>query len=454
MNWAWNNYRWALLASVFILATPATVGLAGPARAETAADLGRTLTPLGAIKAGNADKTIPAYDGGIATPPAGYKPGDHLADPFASETPTARITAANMAQYADKLTEGQKAMLTRYPEFFLAIYPTHRTAATPKVIEDAAIANASSAKLTADGNGVEGARRGVPFPIPQNGLQAIWNHLLHYSGFASHRVILQVNPTEGGDYTPITIDETVLFAYASGLDTGNTQVFFEQAVTGPARLAGEVLLVHDTINQVAEPRAAWTYNPGQRRVRRAPNVAYDNPGTASDGLRTNDQLGLFNGSPDRYDWKLVGRKEFYVPYNNYKLSSDKIKSADAIKPKFLNPDLLRFELHRVWVVEATLKPGVSHLYAKRVFYIDEDTWQIVTSDSYDQRGQLWRVGDSYGLEYYQVPVYRTGVDSIYDLQSGRYTAVGFSNETAPTDFSVKLTPEDFTPETLRNAGVR
>ena len=189
-------------------------------------------------------------------------------------------------------------------------------------------------------------------------------------------------------------------------------------------------------------------------MRRAPNVAYDNPGTASDGLRTNDQLGLFNGSPDRYDWKLVGRKEFYVPYNNYKLSSDQIKSADAIKPKFLNPDLLRFELHRVWVVEATLKPGVSHLYAKRVFYIDEDTWQAVTSDSYDQRGQLWRVGDSYGLEYAQVPVYGTGVDAIYDLQSGRYTAIGFTNDGPSIDFSVKLTPEDFTPETLRNAGVR
>ena len=232
MNWALNNTRAALLASAIALAVPSA------AFADTAADLGKTLTPLGAIKAGNADKTIPPYEGGIATPPAGYKPGDHLADPFAAETPIAKINAANMAQYADKLTEGQKAMLTRYPDFFLAIYPTHRTAATPKAIEEAAIANASSAKLTPDGNGVLGAKRAVPFPIPENGLQAIWNHILHFSGFASHRTILQVNPTEGGDYTPITIDETVLFAYASGLDTGNTQVFFEQAVTGPARLAG------------------------------------------------------------------------------------------------------------------------------------------------------------------------------------------------------------------------
>ena len=443
MNW---NMRAALLATTMLMA--------GPAWADSAADLGKTLTPMGAIKAGNAEKTIPPYEGGLTTVPPGLKPDGHLPDPFAAEQPIAKINAANMAQYAAKLTEGQKAMLQRYPDFYLAVYPTHRTAAVPKAIEEAAIANASTAKLTPDGNGVEGAKRAVPFPIPENGLQAIWNHILHFSGLATHRSILQVNPTESGDYTPITIDETVLFSYASGLDTGNTQVFFLQAVTAPARLAGEVLLVHDTINQIAEPRSAWTYNPGQRRVRRAPNVAYDNPGTASDGLRTNDQLGLFNGSPDRYDWKLVGRKEIYVPYNNYKLSSDQIKSADAIKPKFLNPDLLRFELHRVWVVDATLKPGVSHLYARRTFYIDEDTWQIITSDSYDQRGQLWRVGDSYGLEFPQVPVYRTGVDSIYDLQSGRYTAIGFTNEGPSIDFSPKLTPDDFTPETLRNAGVR
>ena len=189
-------------------------------------------------------------------------------------------------------------------------------------------------------------------------------------------------------------------------------------------------------------------------MRRAPNVAYDNPGTAADGQRTSDQFDMFNGAPDRYEWKLVGKKEMLVPYNSYRLHSDKMKKRRFLKPLHINQDLARYELHRVWVVDATLKAGTTHLYSRRTFYIDEDSWQILAADQYDGRGQLWRVGDSYGLEYYQVPVYRTGVDSIYDLQSGRYTAVGFSNETAPTDFSVKLTPEDFTPETLRNAGVR
>jgi hypothetical protein len=436
----------ALLSTAILFAVPAA--------AQDASQLGKDLTPQGAIKAGNADKTIPPYEGGLTTAPAGYKPGDHLPDPFASEQPIVTITAANMAQYADKLTEGQKAMLTRYPSFAMKVYPTHRTAAVPKEINDATILNATRAKLTADGNGIDGAKLGTPFPIPKSGVEAVWNQILRFHAYTSHRVILQVNPTESGEFTPIQIDEKVLESYSSGVGEPNVQVYFQQEVISPARLAGEVLLVHDTINQIAEPRAAWSYNPGQRRVRRAPNIAYDNPGTASDGLRTSDQLDIFNGSPDRYDWKLIGRKEFYVPYNNYKLGSDKLKTADIVQAKHLNPDDLRFELHRVWVVEGNLKPGASHVYAKRVLYEDEDSWSAVTSDQYDQRGQLWRVGDSYAAEFWQVPAYRSVVDAIYDLQSGRYTAIGFFNETAPPEFGMKYTPEDFTPETLRNAGVR
>ena len=63
----------------------------------------------------------------------------------------------------------------------------------------------------------------------------------------------------------------------------------------PARLAGEVLLVQETLDQSIENRRAWVYNPGQRRVRRAPNVAFDNPGTNSDNLRTSDQFDMYNG---------------------------------------------------------------------------------------------------------------------------------------------------------------
>ncbi len=431
-------------------AAPAAVG-----QDFTAADLGGALTPMGAIQAGNADGTIPPWTGGITTPPAGYSPGMNHPDPFADDPVLFSITADTMAEHADRLTAGHQAMLMQYPTFRMDVYPTRRSASFPQRIYDAAIANAERAELTADGNGVTGAREAIPFPIPENGLEAIWNHLLRYRGDAVSQRIGQANPTAGGAYTMIMIEQEILFPYAQpGGSDGNISAYFLQEVVAPARLAGEILLVHETINQAAEPRTAWTYNPGQRRVRRAPNVAYDNPGTASDGLRTSDNLDLFNGAPDRYNWELLGRREMYVPYNAYRLHSADRTYDELIFPNHLNPDHLRYELHRVWVVDATLRDGTNHIYSRRTFYLDEDSWQIVAVDHYDSRGQLWRVGEAHGINYYEVPTFWTTMDVIYDLQSGRYTALGFDNQERQYDFSVELDAGDFTPDALRRRGRR
>ncbi|MQP66684.1 DUF1329 domain-containing protein [Niveispirillum sp. SYP-B3756] len=431
------------------------VALAMPALAQSADDLGKTLTPMGAIKAANADGSIPEWTGGITKPPAGWTPGTIEIDPYADDKVKFTITAANMAQYEDKLPEGLKALLKQYPSYKMNVYPTHRSASYPKRIYDETIANAKRAKLVDGGNGVEGAKEGVPFPIPKEGVEAVWNHLLRYRGEGTERMVGQVNPQTDGSYTLIMLHEQVKYLYsAPGGTTTNNSLYFLQEVTSPARLAGEILLVHETINQVKEPRSAWTYNPGQRRVRRAPNVAYDNPGTASDGLRTTDNFDIFSGAPDRYDWKLIGRKEMYVPYNAYKLHSKSVKYDDIVKPNHINQDLARYELHRVWVVEATLKAGTSHIYAKRRFYIDEDSWQIVVADHLDARGQMWRVAESHGINYYSVPAYWSTLDALYDLQSGRYTAIGLDNQEAPYKFDVKYSDADFSPDSLRRAGVR
>ncbi|MFY8093682.1 MAG: DUF1329 domain-containing protein [Niveispirillum sp.] len=426
-----------------------------PTLAQTAADLGKTLTPMGAIKAGNADGTIPEWTGGITKPPANWQPGTIEVDPFPEDKVKFTITAANMAQYQDKLPEGLKALLKRYPTYKMNVYPTRRSASYPDRIYKETMANATRAKLVDGGNGVEGAKEGVPFPIPKEGVEAVWNHLLRYRGEATERVVGQANPQTDGSYTLITLHEQVKYLYqAPGGAPANTSLYFLQEVTSPARLAGEILLVHETINQVKEPRSAWTYNPGQRRVRRAPNVAYDNPGTASDGLRTTDNFDIYSGAPDRYDWKLIGKKEMYVPYNSYKLHAKDTKYDDIIKPGHINQDLARYELHRVWVVEATLKQGTSHIYAKRRFYIDEDTWQIVVADHLDARGEMWRVAESHGVSYYSLPTYWSTLDVLYDLQSGRYTALGLDNQEAPYKFDSKFTDADFSPDSLRRAGVR
>ena len=235
----------------------------------------------------------------------------------------------------------------------------------------------------------------------------------------------------------------------------NTRIlFFKQEGRAPARLAGGILLVGETLDQVKEHRNAWLYNPGQRRVRRAPNVAYDNPGTAADAMRTSDQFDMYNGAPDRYDWKLVGRKEIYVPYNSYKLQDPSVKFKEILTPLHINQDLVRYELHRVWVVDATLKDGSRHIYKRRVFYLDEDSWQVVVNDTYDKRDQLWRVSEGHLMTYYNVPAVWTSLEVHTDLQAGRYLAIGLNSEFAPYDFDIKRTLEDYTPAALRRAGKR
>jgi hypothetical protein len=222
----------------------------------------------------------------------------------------------------------------------------------------------------------------------------------------------------------------------------------------PARLAGGILLVGETLDQVKEHRNAWLYNPGQRRVRRAPNVAYDNPGTAADAMRTSDQFDMYNGAPDRYDWKLVGKKEIYVPYNSYKLQDPSVKFKDILTPLHINQDFPRYELHRVWVVDSTLKEGSRHIYKRRVFYLDEDTWQIVAVDTYDKRDQLWRVSEGHAMNYYNVPATWTSLEVHTDLQAGRYLAIGLNSEFPPYEFDIKRSLDDYTPAALRRAGKR
>ena len=228
-----------------------------------------------------------------------------------------------------------------------------------------------------------------------------------------------------------------------------------QETTAPARYAGEILLVHETLDQSKENRRAWVYNPGQRRVRRAPNVAFDNPGTNADNQRTSDQYDMYNGSPERYEWTLVGKKEIYVPYNSYKLQSNTIKYGDILKKNHINQDLARYELHRVWVVDSKLKAGTSHIYSRRTLYVDEDSWQILAVDCYDRRGELYRVQEGHVINYYDVPNLWTTLELVMDVSNGRYLALGLQNEEPRSyDFTIKRTPSDYQPNALQRRGVR
>jgi hypothetical protein len=429
---------------------------------QDAAKLGSSLTPLGAEKAGNAAGTIPAWTGGITQAPAGYKgSGTHHIDPFAGDKPLFTITRANLAQYRDQLTPGQVALFETYPDSFqMPVYPSHRSGSAPQWVYANTAKNAVSAKLLDGGNGFADAFGGIPFPIPQNGVEALWNHIARYRGTYVVRRASEVAVQRNGSYSLVTSQQEALFKFydpkGSYATLNNILFYYLSSTRSPARLAGGAVLVHETLDQVKQPRQAWGYNAGQRRVRRAPNLAYDTPISAADGLRTADDTDMFNGAPDRYDWKLLGKREIYIPYNSYKLTSAQVKYKDLLQVGHLNPAYTRYELHRVWVVEGTLKTGARHIYSKRTLYLDEDSWQAAVVDQYDGRGELWRVSMAYLKNYYELPTTWSALDVFHDLQARRYHVQNLDNEEANTiDFS-QPTADDgyFTPAQLRRRGTR
>ena len=393
--------------------------------AEEAGKLRTTLTPLGGERAGNADGSIPAWTGGYTQADPAYKDGGKRGDPFANEKPLFTITAQNMAQYADNLSAGTQAMLRKYPDSYrLEVYPTHRSAAAPQSVYDATFANATSGKLVDGPAGLmpEGAAGGIPFPIPGSGAEAIWNHLLRWRGASWHASFTQYLTTADGKHV-LTNDSRADLQmpwYLPG-GAGERGVFWSIRMIndGPPLRAGEAITGLENLN--ADKTTVWTYLPGQRRVRRLPNACCDTPTPATAGVLSFDELYVFDGRVDRFDWKLVGKKELYIPYNANKVFTAAGPEA-LLDAHHLKSDAIRWEKHRVWVVEATLKNGQRHVMPRSTYYLDEDTWTAVLGERYDARGQLAKVLWTSPVVLPDLPGVVTLTNGFYDLLSGAWFA--------------------------------
>jgi hypothetical protein len=478
------------------------------ATAEEAARLGKDLTAVGAVRAGSADGSIPEWTGPVnfpdelkkfryadlegirkkldelrpqaqpladkaleyaeagefdkaqlelqkviaILPPDLEKKAQVAQDQIANAAkPIFTITKDNLAKYAGRLTEGHRALFERYPTYKMNVYTPIRSAFYPDAIYAATARNATRASLTGTDT-IKGAELGFPFPIPKSGAEVIWNHKLKFRGSGAVRYNDQAIVKPDGTYKLTKVIEDVKFKYANlkerDTQSNNILAYYLQNVIAPPRVAGQMILVHESSGQ-GSGRIAYIYSPGLGRVNRAPDVGYDNPSPGTDGEQFNDQVDVFNGALDRYDWKLIGKKDIYIPYNSYLINAPVLKYAQMFKPLHLNQALARYELHRVWIVEANLRQGLRHQFKKRRFYVDEDSWCIAAVEDYDNRDQLWKVQEAHLLTAPFVPTV-TGIPEVtYDLLSRRYFATALLNEGTITNWEATFPDNHFDPSNLK-----
>lgn len=456
-----------IFQATFLVLGISTLGSAAWAgvSADEAKQLGTTLTPLGGEVAGNKEGTIPAYTGGLKALPAGVKPAPDgkLANPYPAEKPLYSIDAKNMAQYADKLAESAQYLLKKYPTFRIDVYPTHRTASATDAVNQATLANATKATSDPSGDGFDGARAGFPFPIPKNGYEVMWNFIVRPKVAYESRVfeIWSVDASGNQSYItrnnfwaenmwgdPARVDEAV--------KTGIFQTYRVPAIA-PARQAGNDAIASYCMDFRKCDQTTYIYTPGQRRVRLAPELKYDTPITTFGGLVTGDETdGVWGGRMDRFDWKLVGKKELFVPYNAVDFAFN-IKAERKLTPNHYDPATMRWELHRVWVVDATLKAGKRHTASKKRFYFDEDTWAGLISDSWDAAGAIYRSSWSPFFQDYRSNMPQADVNNLkFDFSKGNYAVSGdFGCDVCGLWKLDKLpSPDTMTPQGMLNSGVR
>jgi hypothetical protein len=433
------------------------------ALAADTAPLGKDRTPLGAERAGNKAGTIPAWSD--ENPVVGnFQPGKVLRQDFwrhKADKPLYSIDAASVDQHADKLSPGQIALVKQTPGFRMDVYPSRRNCGAPGYVAENTQKNIGFAQIGADGWSLKDAYApGIPFPSPTTGIEVMWNQKMRYRGvgaFGQGPTFL--TPRKGQtEWIIPQAEQTVFWQWGqpgtrklSEVGTVMSQTYF--AYKAPVALAGQAAAITDYLDKPGTD--SYYYFPGQRRVRRMPAYAYDAPQIGFENQYAMDDTQVIMGALDRFDWKLAGKKELLVPYNSFGGSDFKTDWKTVMTTTGLAPSHRRYELHRVWVVEATVKQGVRHLAPKRTYYIDEDSWNAVFAEDYDAQGKLTKVREGYLIPIFEV----NGCDVMgfaqYNLLEGRvlfdFGSVGGQADTvyATKPINAAMKPDFYTPENLR-----
>ena len=104
----------------------------------------------------------------------------------------------------------------------------------------------------------------------------------------------------------------------------------------------------------------------------------------------------------------------------------------SVPPTTSRPRSVRSKAVSEIAIEATLAPGKRNVVARRMVYVDEDTWVTATIDEYDGSGNLYKANTVYNLLRPDVPgLIHVFLNSVNNLQTDDYcTPAGFWNQQA------------------------
>ncbi len=344
---------------------------------------------------------------------------DSYPDPFSSDQILLTVSIENYTEYKDSiLTPGQIKMFEMYPNTFkMNIYPSRRSCAVPPEVLELTDKNAL---LVDNGEGVDGVVGSIPFPNPNEALHHVWNHILRYRGVEIYGAspFYIVNPDGTKTYgAGEAIAKNFWNPFVRNENKG-LQGMLMTKVTHPPRLADASTLVIESLNAFVTPRKAWVYNPGTRRVRRAPDITYDYKPSASQGLTTVDQVDGFNGAKDRYIWSDLGKQLRLMPYNAYKFHEASIE--EILTPNHVNQEYLRYELVSVNVVNATLKDDKRHIIPHRIMYFDSDSHNMLAEETFDDQRNLMAYREFPIINFYDQPMCLSIHAATYEFATRRY----------------------------------
>ena len=387
----------------------------------------------------------------IKEPILNYNPDiNSYPNPYPDDEILITINKDNFNQFSDNiLTPGQVEMFKLYPETFkMNVYKSRRSCSVPSEVLELTTKNA---ELVSDGEGIKGIVGSIPFPNPTEALHHVWNHILRYRGveiYGSSPFFI-INPDGSRTYGAGEAIAKNFWNPFTKNDKG-LQGMIMIKVTHPPRLADASALIIESLNAFETPRRSWVYNPGTRRVRRAPDIAYDYKPSASQGITTADQAGGFNGAKDRYNWNNLGVQKKLMPYNAYEFHET--PTEDVLQPYHVNQDILRYELVNVNVVQADLKDGKRHIIPHRTMYFDLDSHNMLSEETYDGENTIQTYREFPLINFYDQPMCLSIHEATYDLTTKRYELSSVRSIDIPKiQWRLEVPHEDrmFTPEGLK-----